>query len=87
MITTSLLIIIGGLLKAIFDLTLTESSGIPDEIAGYFETLWAYARGVNTFLPVEEALTIFRLSILLFFSYWFFKFGIWVYSKIPFIGK
>jgi len=87
MITTALLITIGTLLKTIFDLTLTESSGIPNEIEGYFETLLAYARGVNTFLPVEEALTIFRLSILTFFSFWFFKFGMWVYSKIPIIGK
>jgi len=87
MITTALLIIVGSLLKAIFDLTLTEGSGIPNEIQGYFEYIMSYARGVNTFLPVEEALTIFRWGILIFFAFWFFRFGMWVYSKIPFIGK
>lgn len=87
MITTALLLTTGILLKALFDLTLTESSGTPDEIIESFEYIMSYARGLNTFLPVSEALTIFRLGILAFFSFWFFRFGMWVYSKIPIIGK
>lgn len=88
MITTALLIMAGTFLKALFDIFLNSgTSGAPEEFTEAMTYVFSQARGLDFFFPVHEALTMFRWGILIFFTFFFFKVGMWIYSKIPIIGK